>query len=231
MPRNIGELLLAMTVFVGGHLLLSTERLRSTTISRVGQRLFLGIYSLIAAGSLVWLVWSYVNAPYIELWPQTRWARQLPVIIMPFAMILIVCGYSSRNPTAIRQDKFLSAQDPAPGLLKVTRHPIMWGIALWAASHIPANGDVASLILFGGLLLLALGGAAHMDRRRRATHASEWQRFAAKTSYFPFAAIIAGRTQFSPGGIGWTRLLLALVAFIALLFLHNWVIGVSAWPG
>jgi len=51
----------------------------------------------------------------------------------------------------------------------ITRHPFLWGIALWALVHLIINGDLASLILFGSLLLLAVGGTLAIDARRGAT--------------------------------------------------------------
>lgn len=228
--ETMGELVLATSLFVGSHFLLSSTAIRRTITARTGLWPFLGVYSVIAMASLIWMIWAYVNAPYIELWAQTQWTRWLPSLVMPLVLILMVHGYAAPNPTMVGQQTRASG-DPAPGILKITRHPIMWGIALWALSHIPVNGDVAALILFGGLTLLALGGAAHLDHRRRTTQPEEWQRFADATSYTPFVAIIVGRAQFSLADYDWTRLLIALAAFVALLFLHGWLIGVPAWPG
>ena len=69
----------------------------------------------------------------------------------------------------------------------------MWGIVLWAAVHILANGDLASLLFFGGLLLTALRGSLHLDRRMAADQGERWRRFTAVTSYAPFAAMLGGR--------------------------------------
>jgi uncharacterized membrane protein len=228
--ETMGELVLAAVLFVGSHFSLSSTAIRDTITARTGLWPFLGLYSVIAIASLIWMIWAYVNAPYMELWPQTRWTRWWPSLVMPLALILMAYGYAAPNPTMVGQQIRAAARDPAPGILKITRHPIMWGIALWALSHIPANGDVAALILFGGMALLALGGAAHLDHRRRTTQPDGWQRFAAVTSYTPFVAIIAGRARFSLGDYDWTRLLIALVALGVLLFLHRWLTGVPAWP-
>ena len=231
MTETMGELALATALFVGSHFLLSSTAIRGTITARTGLWPFLSVYSVIAIASLIWMIWAYVHAPYIELWPQTRWARWLPSLVMPLALILMAHGYAAPNPTMVGQQTRASARDPAPGILKITRHPIMWGIALWALSHIPVNGDVAALILFGGVALLALGGAAHLDHRRRTTQPDGWQRFADATSYTPFVAVIAGRARCSLADYDWTRLLIALVAFGVLLFLHGWLTGVPAWPG
>ncbi|MFQ5545319.1 MAG: NnrU family protein [Acidiferrobacterales bacterium] len=227
----MGELVFATTLFVGSHFFLSSTAIRRTVTARTGLWPYLGAYSVIAIASLIWMIWAYVNAPYIELWRQTQWTRWLPSLVMPFALILMVHGYAAPNPTMVGQRIRASAHDPAPGILKITRHPIMWGIALWALSHIPGNGDVAALILFGGMVLLALGGAAHLDHRQRITQPDAWRRFADVTSYTPFVAIIRGHARFSLADYDWIRLLTALVVFGVLLFVHRWLTGVSAWPG
>ena len=65
---------------------------------------------------------------------------------MPLAFVLLVCGYW-RNPTIVGADRLLKSQDPARGMIRITRHPIMWAIMLWATSHIVARGDLKSLDL------------------------------------------------------------------------------------
>ena len=78
-------------------------------------------------------------------------------------------------------------------MLRITRHPFLWGVALWAAGHLMVNGDLASLILFGSLLVLAVFGTGSIDAKRRRALGEKWDAFAAKTSAVPFAAIAAGR--------------------------------------
>jgi uncharacterized membrane protein len=113
-------------------------------------------------------------------------------------------------------------------VLRITRHPVMWGVGLWAAVHIVANGDLASLLFFGGFLLTALGGAGHLDRRMAATEGARWQRFAAVTSFLPFAALLAGRQRWA-----WAELrrpvAWGLGAFALLLFLHPHLFGVRPY--
>jgi uncharacterized membrane protein len=57
----------------------------------------------------------------------------------------------------------------------------MWAIALWAAAHILARGDLASSIFFGGFLAVALLGTVLIDARKRAAFGADWRRFAAVT--------------------------------------------------
>ena len=93
-------------------------------------------------------------------------------------------------------DYVLKRDDPGPGIFKVS-DPVMLGIALWAAAHLLANGNVAGILLFGSLLSLAVGEIAHIERKRRASGDPAWQRFTKMSSIVPFAAILAGRNRFS----------------------------------
>jgi uncharacterized membrane protein len=127
------------------------------------------------------------------------------------------------------QEKHFHAPDPAPGILKVTRHPIMWAIALWALSHLMTRNDLASLILFGSLAGLALIGMSLMDRRRAERLGPLWGTFALTTSVIPFQAALEGRTRVSLREIGWWRIALGLALYAAFLGIHEFVIGVPPW--
>jgi uncharacterized membrane protein len=120
-------------------------------------------------------------------------------------------------------DKLLASEDPARGMIRITRHPIMWGIMLWAIAHILARGDARSLVFFGGFLLLAAFGTLAMDRRKRADR--NWARFAAVSSHVPFVAIAQGRNRLVWREIGWTRPIIGLAVFCLFLLLHPWLFG------
>lgn len=230
MTGSVTHVFIAALLFVGGHFVLSSRPLRQALSTRLGERPFLAIYALVALATFAWLLLAYARAPYVGLWSPSAWSRWIPFCIMPFAMILLVSGYLVRNPTVVGQERHLATADAAPGILKITRHPAMWAMTLWGLSHILANGDAASLVLFASIIVLALGGAAHIDRRRRAAYPQEWQRFAAVTSYVPFAAIAAGRNSVMLRDIGWSGPVVGLIVFVVFLFAHRWLIGVPAWP-
>ena len=123
------------------------------------------------------------------------------------------------------------AEDRPPmGIQKVTRHPILWAIALWAALHLTANGDLAAVIFFGGLLVMSLGGMVHMEARKRAEPGDAWTRFADQSSLVPFAGIIAGRLRVSLAEIGWSRIAAGLILYLVFLFGHRVVIDVPLLP-
>src|SRR5712691_10049206 len=95
---------------------------------------------------------------------------------------------------------------------------------VWAVVLI-ARGDMASVILFGGLLLLAISGTVLQDWRKDRMIGVDWQRFASVTSNVPFAAIIGGRNQFRFDEIGWGKVLAGLALYFVLLFLHPYLFG------
>jgi uncharacterized membrane protein len=147
------------------------------------------------------------------------------LVLMPVSLISIVAGGMTRNPGAVRQENALVTMGEPRGVLRITRHPIQWGIALWALLHLIARGDTASLVFFGGFALLAILGTVLIDARKNRTLGASWQRFASVTSNFPFAAIVQGRNQFRFEEIGWKQVLIGVGAYFVILFLHPFLFG------
>jgi uncharacterized membrane protein len=221
------ELVVAAAFLLASHYGISSTPLRAWLVARIGERPYLALYSLVALGAVIWLIFAYRRAPYVELWPTAAWSAWLLLIVMPFASLLLVCGVSTLNPTAVGAPATLDQAEPARGILRVTRHPFMWGVALWALAHMVANGDAAAVVLFGTFAVLALVGTLLIDHKFRARRGVEWQRLAAATSNLPFVAIAAGRQHLVPAEIGWLRVGVALALYVALLALHPSLFGVS----
>ena len=206
-------LVAATLVFLATHFIASTP-LRPLLVNAIGEWPYRGAYSLVALVTLVWMGWAFANAPREPIW---LGVREIPYLVMPFAFVLIACGYG-RNPTMVGADRLLKSEDPARGIIRITRHPIMWGIMLWAASHILARGDLRSLIFFGGLLLVAALGTILMDARKRRN--PDFARFAAVSSNVPFAAVAQGRNRIVWREIGWMRPAAGLAVFFVVLLFH-----------
>jgi uncharacterized membrane protein len=226
MLSEFRELAAACGLFVGAHFLLSSAPVRARLAGWLGQRGYLLLYSAIALALFVWMIWSFRLAPYYWVWGSPEWARLIAFAVMPVALMLLVAGYLTPNPSAVMGGYVLERDDPAPGIFKVTRHPVMLAIALWAGAHLLANGTGGGILLFGSLLVLAVGGIAHIERRRHASGDANWRRLTAVTSILPFAAILAGRNRFAFTPMDWTRLALGLGLYAALLYAHGWVFGV-----
>lgn len=224
------SLFLAMTGFVGGHFLLSARPVRTRLVASLGELAFLAVYSMVSAAFLVWAVIAYRAAPPVALWDLGEAGRWIAVIVMPFSLVLAVAGLTSRNPTLVGGERMGEQLLSLGGIVTVTRHPFLWGAAFWALAHLVANGDAASLVLFGGMAILALAGMAAIDAKRAAQLGEKWLAFSQKTSAVPFAVALRGETPVDWKGIGWWRLALGLVLYAALLASHSWLFGVSALP-
>ena len=225
MDHRLLSLVIAGIAFCGSHVLLSSTRLRGALRDQLGERGFIAVYSLTSLVVFAWFVAAYATAPTIGLWPRQRWTALVPVSVMPLAAILLVAGYSTRNPTAVGMERSARADDPAPGILSVTRHPVMWAIGLWALSHLIANGDLSSLLFFGALAALALGGTVLIDRKKQLALGSNWPRLAQVTSNLPFAAHLAGRTKLRWREIGVLRIAAGLLLYAVLYLAHPIITG------
>lgn len=239
MPQGFIALIAAAILFVGGHFLLSAPGTRRALARSLGEQQFLRAYSALALATLALLIFAYSRAPYAELWPFLPVLRMVPAAIMPVAALLLIGGISQYNPTSVVARFDDKERDPAPGILKITRHPVMWAIGLWALSHIPPNGDVASLIFFGSLAFLALFGTTRIDAKRREREPDGFRRFAEVTSNVPLVALLSPKTRVfwktaysvDPlksiwGEIGLWRITAALALYIALIVAHPWITGV-----
>lgn len=214
------SLVIAGLAFVGSHVLLSSTQLRGTLREQLGERGFLLLYSALALVTLAWFIHAYANSPQVQLWIPPPWARLVPLIVMPVASILLIAGLTTPNPTAVGMERSAAADDPAQGVLRITRHPVMWAIGLWGGSHIPPNGDLASLVFFGSLAGLSIGGTILIDRKKRLALGSNWEKLQRGTSNVPFGAVIARRTPLKLREIGTLRLVAGLLLFAVLLLAH-----------
>ena len=128
-------------------------------MGRIGERAYLGVYSLLAAVTLIYLIIVYNRLPHADfLWTPTPALRGVAMAIMPVAFVFLLGAFVTRNPTSVGQESTLKAIGQGAGLIRITRHPLQWAIVLWAIAHIIANGDAASLVFFGSLGILSLAG-------------------------------------------------------------------------
>src|SRR5258708_36926885 len=167
MAGTFASLIVSGVVFHGSHIVLSSTRLRGTLRDQLGERGYLALYSVVALATLAWFVTAYIHAPTLALWPFAPGMAFVPLVVMPFAAVLLIAGYSTPNPTAAGMERVAGDDDPAPGIMRVTRHPVLWALGLWALSHLAVNGDLASLLFFGSPAALALGGTGPLDHNKR----------------------------------------------------------------
>lgn len=227
----MGMLIAAAAVFLGIHLLVAGTRARDAVTGTIGENAYMGLFSLASLGGIVWLVVAYNGAQAggeNELvYDLGVGVRHLAPLVVLLAFLLAVPGLLLPNPTSVRQVGAAARADAVKGVLAITRHPFLWGVALWAAMHLLANGDAASVLFFGTFLVLALLGTFSIDAKRRRKLGAAWDGFAARTSNLPFAALASGRAKLKWREILDWRLAVAVVLYLALLFGHQSLMGVS----
>jgi uncharacterized membrane protein len=223
------SLAFAAAFFIAIHLGLSGTRLRDASVARLGLRTYMVVFSAASVAGMVWLVSAYNTAPYVATWGQWQGWKPFAVVLMLPAFVLVVAGLTTQNPTAVAQEQAVTR---APrGIVRISRHPFLMGVALWATIHLIGNGDLASLLFFSSLAMVAAAGTVSIDaKRRRALGGAAWDQFASRTSILPFAAILAGRNTLSAGELGWWRPVAGVMAYALMLGAHSHVFGVSPFP-
>lgn len=184
---------LAAASFVATHFLLS-HPLRAPLVRRLGAGGFMGLYSLVAFATLGWMASAYRRAPVTEaLWSVGDGLWALATLIMLVASILLM-GSLIGNPAL--PGAVGEAPRSARGAFSVTRHPMMWSFALWSIAHILVYPVAANIMVAVAVLVLALVGAALQDKKKEVLNPKLWWAWEAQTSYWPFAAIAAGKARF-----------------------------------
>ncbi len=224
------QVALAAIAFVGSHFLLS-HPLHAPIVGAVGERGFLGLYSLVAFATLGWLVFAYRAAPMTPmLWPVGDGLWAVATVVMLVASVLLV-GSLIGNPALPGGSAPAAVPAEARGVFAITRHPMMWAFALWAGCHALVYPTDGNLVLVAAIAVLALVGAALQDRKKERLQPDTWRQWEARTSYWPFAAIAAGRARF--GGFRPHDLAGGAVIWLAATWAHQplagWAAGVWRW--
>ena len=225
------EFAAASLAFYLSHAIPSRRGLRTALTNALGERTYLVIYITLSIGLLAWMIAAAGRAPYVPLWDYAPWQSWLPNIVMPFVCLLAAFGAAAPNPLSFGGWNTQAFDPDHPGIAGITRHPILWAIALWAGAHAIPNGNLAHVILFGGFTALALAGMIAIDRRlQRKLGLQEWRRLAQRTSQLPLGALIRGRWRPKLIAVNGKRVLIALVVYVIFLTSHASIIGVSPLP-
>jgi len=222
------NLIAASAYFLLIHFAVSGTRWRDTLVARLGEGPYRGMFSLASVIGLVWMIYAYRQAPLLELWGPLPGLRPLAFALVFITFLFVGIGLATPSPTGVGMESRLAhGADSGRGMVRITRHPFLWGVALWALVHLIVNGDLASFVLFGSLLGLALGGTAAIDAKRRRLFGERWTAFAQTTSSVPFAAILGGRNNLPAAlrEIGIVRPLAAIIAYALVLYFHGWLFG------
>lgn len=199
-------LIFSIALFLAAHILPALPVPRARLAGLLGEKGYLLAYGALSLLLLALIAIAYAQAPRPPLWETPLWLRHLTLLVMLPCCYFLVATFTTPNPYSIG----IGAKgfDPMkPGPLRLTRHLLLLALSLWSGAHLAVNGDAASALLFGFLLLLSLAGFPMMAAKRRAP---------------PFPG-----KRLSLSDIGWVRIALALALYALLLWAHPYVIGVD----
>lgn len=148
-----------------------------------------GIYSLIALAGLALIIWGWIvfRADAPQLYVPPAWGRHLAMALVLLAFIVLA-----------------TANMPAGRIRHWVKHPMLLGIVLWSAGHLLANGDLASVLVFGSFLVYAIVN-----------------RIAVIPRGDPAPAVLKPRSDLIAVVSG------TLLYVVFVLWLHGWLFGVS----
>ncbi len=126
-------LILGLIVLIGIHLVPAAPAVRQQMVEKMGPWPYTAVFSLISLIGLGLIVWGKAMAQIIPLWGPPAWGYYVPPLLMIPAFVLLAGAYLPGNTK------------------RFIRNPMATAVVLWAVGHLFANGDAASLILFGGL--------------------------------------------------------------------------------
>ena len=185
-------MILGLVLWCAGHLFpIYAPEARAAAVERLGRGPYRGLFALVAILAVILMVVGYRQAAFVNLWFPPAWTVHLNNLLMLIAVFLIGAKHAKSSAK------------------HYIRHPMLLGVAVWAASHLIVNGDLASVILFGVLLAWALVAMAGSNRRD-----GPWQR--------PPKGTTAGLVR---------HLVITVVVFAIIVAIHGPLLGVRPIPG
>lgn len=199
---------LGVALFVGVHVIPMIPEWRAALVGRLGETGYKATFSVLALAGLIGAIVAYRFTPHVLLWSSPEPVRAITAILMLAAMLL-----------------FAGAKG-VPWFKRIVRHPMLWGIALLGVAHLLANGEVAGVILFGGLAAFGFAWQPLTDRRDAAVDPAGWQETRRTTSLWPFAKWHARSDP-----VTFRPLIIGAIVYVALVLLHPWLFGAPVLVG
>lgn len=173
-------------LFAVTHMALSSQRLRPRLVDRLGARGFQALYSLVALAIFVPLVATYYDhkhaGPYLWNLAKLPGVGWLGYGLVGAALVLVVGGLAQPSPASI-----VPGPARVRGVARITRHPLLMGLALWALAHLLlAIVHASELAFFGGFVLFTIVGCDHQDQRKLATLGEGYRAWVDATPFLPF---------------------------------------------
>jgi len=216
------EFAAAFLVFFLSHTLPVRPPLKPWVQARLGQVGFTLFYSLLSLSVLAWLIGAAGRAPFVPLWQWFPWQNHATLALMLPVCLVLAMALARPNPFSFGGAGNARFDPARPGIVRLTRHPLLVALTLWAAAHLLPNGDLAHVLLFATFATFAELGGRIIDRRKRRDMGADWDR------------LIAATQAAAPHPASWVsatvRAVLGLVLYATLIWLHPHLFGVSPLP-
>lgn len=232
--QPISLLITTCVLFVGTHLLLS-HPLRAGLAGRLGERGFQIVYSIVAIATFILVVQAWRGMPpEPPLWAVGDGLWALASLIVLVASMLFV-GSLVGNPALAAPGAEKAAAAAPRGVFAITRHPMMWGFALWALAHVMVMPTPGQIVLSGTIAFLALAGSAGQDVKKARLMGDAWRGWASRTSFVPFARQVGGAAPWADAMPHAHALLGGIILWLAASWAHGalgyMVAGIWRWVG
>ena len=137
-----------LLIFIGVHLIPMIVSLRLRLIEKLGEPIYKSLFALASAIGFIMLLMGKGRSEYIPLYDAPTWAPFLAKVVMLPGFVLLIAAYYPNN------------------IKRLVKHPMLWGVLIWSASHLLANGDKASVLLFGGFFVFSVLDLISMNWRK-----------------------------------------------------------------
>jgi uncharacterized membrane protein len=209
-------------VFALTHVVLSGNPLRPRAVRLFGERLFQGLYSLVAFAIFVPLVMVYSGnkdaGPLLWFIEPNLVINVIARVGNTIAVMLVVAGLFRPSPTGVTGTPTRRPR----GVQRITRHPIFMGVVLWALMHVLVNGFASDVVFFGGFVLFGLLGSWHQDLRQKALPDGAYAKFCEQSPFLPFTG---GSVYKGLREIGVVPIVVGLLAAGVLRYFHGGLFG------
>lgn len=140
-------MLAGLAIFFAVHLVPVKQDLRTKLTGAMGELVYKGVFALVSLVGFYLIVIGKAEAPFISVWTPPDFLRHITMLLVLLAFLILPAAYIPSN-------------------IKVKlKHPMLLAVKLWALGHLLANGDVASMLLFGSFLVYAIVDRVSVKKR------------------------------------------------------------------
>ena len=177
-------LIAGLVIFFAVHFVPAMPGLKRSLQERLGANGYRGAFSVVSLAGFALIIWGFSVAEWVDVYFPPEWGRHVTMVLV---LLAFICFAAANMKGHIR---------------KTLKHPMLTGIVLWATGHLLANGDQASVLLFGSFLVYSVVDMALATAQGRVAE------FQPKPTQ-DIAAVVAGA-----------------VIYGVFVFLHPYLIGV-----